>query len=47
MSIVCQEKNFDLVFEKAYRNLKKINFDGIYYRKDIGHQVRNKFLKDN
>ena len=47
MSIVCQEKDFDMVFEKAYRNLKKINFDGIYYRKDIGHQVRKKFLKDN
>ena len=34
--------NFDKVFEKAYRNLKEINFEGIFYRKDIGHQVRTK-----
>ena len=26
LSIVCQDKNFDLVFEKAYKNLEKINF---------------------
>ena len=47
LSIVCQDKDFDLVFEKAYKNLKKIYFDGIYYRKDIGHQVRKNFLKQN
>ena len=34
------EKDFDKVFEQAYENLKRINFDGIYFRKDIGHQVR-------
>jgi len=47
LSIVCQDKNFDLVFEKAYKTLKEINFDGIYYRKDIGHQVRRNFSEDN
>ena len=47
LSIVCQDKNFDLVFEKAYKNLKKINFDGIYYRNDIGHQVRKIFSREN
>ena len=46
LSIVCQDKDFDLVFEKAYRNLKSINFDGMYFRNDIGHQVRKNFLKD-
>ena len=46
LSIVCQDKDFDLVFEKAYKNLKEINFDGIYYRNDIGHQVRKKFSED-
>ena len=46
LSIVCQDKNFDIVFEKAYKNLKEISFDGIYYRKDIGHQVRKQFSKD-
>ena len=47
LSIVCQEKNFDMVFEKAYKNLKEIDFNGIYFRNDIGHQVRKQFLKDN
>ena len=47
LSIVCQDKDYDMVFEKAYRNLKEINFDGIYFRNDIGHQVRKNFLKEN
>ena len=47
LSIVCQEKNFDLVFEKVYKNLKEINFEGIYFRNDIGHQVRKHFSKES
>ncbi len=47
LSIVCQDQNFDMVFEKAYKNLKEINFDGIYFRKDIGHQVRNNFSNED
>ena len=47
LSIVCQDKDFDIVFKKAYKNLKEINFDGIYFRKDIGHQVRKNFSKEN
>ena len=47
LSIVCQDKNFDLVFEKAYRNIKEIKFDGIYFRNDIGHQVRKNISKNN
>ena len=47
LSIVCQEKDFDMVFEKAYKNLKEINFDGIYFRNDIGHQVRKNFAMEN
>ncbi len=46
LSIVCQDKDFDKVFEKAYKNLKEISYEGIYYRKDIGHQVRIKNLND-
>ena len=42
LSVVCQGKNFDEVFDKSYKNLKKINFKGMFYRKDIGHQVRTK-----
>ncbi len=47
LSIVCQDKDFDKVFEKAYRNLKEINFDGMYFRNDIGHQVRKNLSKEN
>ena len=47
LSIVCQDKDFDNVFKKAYKNLKEINFDGIYFRNDIGHQVRKNFSKEN
>ena len=47
LSVVCQDKDFDKVFEKAYKNLKEIKFDGIYFRNDIGHQVRKKYKKGN
>ena len=43
LSIVCQEKDFDSVFQKAYDYLNKIKFKGIFYRKDIGHQVRKNY----
>ena len=42
-----KDKDYDKVFEKAYKNLKEVNFDGIYFRKDIGHQVRKNFFKEN
>ena len=47
LSIVCQDKDFDTVFEKTYKNLKEIHFEGIYFRNDIGHQVRKKFSREN
>ena len=47
LSVVCQDQDFDVVFEKVYKNLKEIHFDGIYYRNDIGHQVRKNFSKEN
>ena len=40
--IVCQGENFDEVFDKAYKNLEGIKFEGMFYRRDIGHQVRIK-----
>tara|TARA_Y100001968_G_scaffold333289_1_gene395201 strand:- start:6226 stop:7551 length:1326 start_codon:yes stop_codon:yes gene_type:complete len=43
LSIVCQDDNFDNVFKKIYKFLNKINYKGIFYRKDIGHQVRKDF----
>jgi len=47
LSIVCQDKDFDKVFDKAYKNLKEIHFEGIYFRNDIGYQVRKNFSKEN
>ena len=47
LSIVCQGKDFDIVFEKAYKNLKEINFNGIYFRNDIGYQVRKNFSQEH
>ena len=41
LSVVAQGKSFDEAFELAYSNLRKIEFDGMFYRKDIGYQVRN------
>ena len=43
LSIVCQNKDFDSAFEKAYEYLDKVKFKGISYRKDIGHQVRESY----
>jgi len=45
LSVVCQDKDFDMAFDKAYKNLKEIYFNGIYFRNDIGHQVRKNFSK--
>ena len=47
LSVVCQAKDFDRAFNKAYRVLKSINFDGIYYRRDIGHQVRTNYSHED
>ena len=41
LSIVAQGESFDEAFELAYSNLKKIKFDGMHFREDIGYQVRN------
>tara|TARA_A100000164_G_scaffold345334_1_gene345093 strand:- start:146 stop:757 length:612 start_codon:yes stop_codon:yes gene_type:complete len=46
LSIVCQGKDFNKAFEKTYKNLREISYEGMYYRKDIGHQVRIKNLKE-
>tara|TARA_Y100001970_G_scaffold9327_1_gene10873 strand:- start:10251 stop:11549 length:1299 start_codon:yes stop_codon:yes gene_type:complete len=46
LSIVSQGENFDNVFENIYNFINKINYKGIFYRKDIGHQVRKNFSKE-
>ncbi|MEA5502448.1 phosphoribosylamine--glycine ligase [Halotia wernerae UHCC 0503] len=35
-------KNFEQAIAQAYASIKAIQFEGIYYRKDIGHRVVNK-----
>jgi phosphoribosylamine--glycine ligase len=32
---------FDAAFSKAYTAIESIQFDGMYYRRDIGHRVRS------
>ena len=39
LSLVAQGKTFDEAFYLAYNALKDINFNGMIYRCDIGHQV--------
>ncbi len=41
LSVVAQGESFDKAFSLAYSNLKKINFEGMHFRNDIGYQVRN------
>ena len=41
LSVVAQGESFEKAFELAYDNLKKINFDGMHFRSDIGYQVRD------
>ncbi len=41
LSVVAQEESFDKAFNLAYERLKKIKFDGMHFRSDIGYQVRN------
>ena len=41
LSVVAQGESFDKAFELAYDSLKKINFNGMHFRRDIGYQVRN------
>ena len=47
LSVVCQGIDFDSAFNKAYRVLKDIYFEGIYYRRDIGRQVRTNYSSED
>ncbi len=44
LNIVAQGATLEKALEKAYRNIDKISFEGMYYRKDIG-QRKNTELK--
>ena len=41
LSVVSQGKSLQEAFDHAYESIEKIKFKGMYFRKDIGHQVRN------
>ena len=41
LAVVAQGDSFDQAFAAAYNGLQQVQFDGITYRRDIGHQVRS------
>lgn len=42
LAVVAQANDFDSAFEKAYTGLAQVHFEGMTYRRDIGHQVRRR-----
>jgi len=42
LAMVSQSNDFDTAFAQAYAALAAVHFDGITYRRDIGHQVRSR-----
>jgi phosphoribosylamine--glycine ligase len=44
LALVAQAEDFDTAFERAYAGLEQVRFDGMHYRRDIGHQVRERGL---
>ena len=42
LAVVAQASSFDAAFERAYAGLAQVHFDGITFRRDIGHQVRSR-----
>jgi phosphoribosylamine--glycine ligase len=42
LAVVAQADNFDTAFERAYGGLAQVQFEGMTFRRDIGHQVRSR-----
>lgn len=42
LAVVAQADDFDTAFERAYNGLAQVHFEGITFRRDIGHQVRSR-----
>ena len=42
LAVVAQAPDFDEAFARAYGALEQVSFEGITYRRDIGHQVRSR-----
>ena len=42
LAVVAQADDFDGAFARAYAALEQVHFDGMQFRRDIGHQVRSR-----
>jgi phosphoribosylamine--glycine ligase len=42
LAVVAQAHDFDAAFERAYAGLAQVHFEGMTFRRDIGHQVRSR-----
>ena len=42
LAVVAQADSFDAAFARAYAGLDQVSFEGITFRRDIGHQVRSR-----
>ena len=40
LAMVAQADDFDTAFARAYAGLEQVRFNGMTFRRDIGHQVR-------
>jgi phosphoribosylamine--glycine ligase len=40
--VVAQAEDFDTAFERVYGGLEQVQFEGMNFRRDIGHQVRRR-----
>lgn len=42
LAVVAQADSFDNAFQRAYTGLAQVHYEGMTYRRDIGHQVRSR-----
>ena len=42
LAVVAQAEDFDTAFGRAYGGLEQVQFEGMIFRRDIGHQVRGR-----
>jgi phosphoribosylamine--glycine ligase len=42
LALVAQAEDFDTAFARAYAGLEQVRFEGMHFRRDIGHQVRRR-----
>jgi phosphoribosylamine--glycine ligase len=42
LAVVAQADTFDNAFERAYTGLAQVTYEGMTFRRDIGHQVRSR-----